>query len=1196
MSNPLKLNELIDFSDTASLDRGIKAISELNRELQKVVKLLNQNGAKTQKELIGIGESIDKLATGTKEGRAELLKLANEFDKSEQKLKDNNKQLRDYEKVIKKLEKEIADLTKAQRQTAKTTTQLEKAVEKKTFATTKEAKEIAKVRVETQRINQENRTQAKLLSDTTGAYERLSIKLNQARKRFKDLAVAEEGSTKEAKELLVEITKLDRKLKQVDKTVGQSFRNVGNYQSAFQGLGQSLLSATPVALGAAGAVQVLTDVLRKGFQVNKDFTLELQKVRGITQATAEEFNQLREDALRLGGATQFTSSQVAQLQTEFGKLGFDTDEILNATEATLNLAIATQSDLAESAAVAGNVIRAFGLDTSETTRVTDVLAKSFTESALDLEKFRESIKLVAPISASANISLEETTALLGKLADAGLSGSIAGNSLKNLISKLTNPTSELAKELGFTVQNGEDLIFAFQELSKGNIDLAKATELTDERSKAAFLTFIKGIDSVEELTNKLNDSDGAAKELADTIADSLAGDIDRLNSSFNNIFEGSKGFTKVLRGIVQFVLAFLNQLKALGQPLLDAFSELGQSLKKLAGEFKFLSGNTNILQGIVNVLTFQLRTTVFVIELLVDVVDFLVRSFTSFIQLISDGITSIKNYLQQFALFNLAVEKTKKLIDFLSLAISGLSVEIKKAFDFTKSAASSLSDAFINLKNRIVDFINENRTLLKIVTRIAFPFTVVIDLTKELGRRFRVLVDDARELIPAFDNLVSSLTDYGKVAKDGVKANKDLADSFNDAETAATSFAKSIAKIVDDQTKTKKERPAIVATKEDLTEEQKRLEDFRRKDEKAIFESNKRKIELNKQFDEKIRKLRLDLQRAESREEFDRIQEDIAKQERERRKNLLAEDTTLNSERIKLLEEYNDVVEDSETRIVDLREDTRQKTKEILEIDTDERIRQTDQEITRAEERARKILEIEEELTKRRQQLEDQLNKAVLTNIRRRIEARFDEQSDNAETAEERERIEKRKQRALLATVGIETYLTSLKFYQAKLEDQEALGLGEAEVLNPSQLALRDAAFAVSAGILTQGFSEGGYTGYGGKYEAAGIVHKDEFVIDKERTAKLGLRDVSMGDFESHMSKVFSVPDMNTSYEQIARDINIQAVTSKTEIDYDRLAKAIGSKMPKFEIIEELGGHLSILRQEGSKKTKTIYKNKNSAL
>jgi len=263
----------------------------------------------------------------------------------------------------------------------------------------------------------------------------------------------------------------------------------------------------------------------------QDFEQVMANVEAISGATSEQMELLEADAKRLGSTTKFTATQVGELQTEFSKLGFTSDELLKVTAGTLDLAAATGEDLAESATVAGATLRGFRLEADETNRVTDVMAKSFSSSALDLFKFKESMKTVAPISAAAGFSIEETTALLGKLADAGLHGSIAGMGLKNILMQLSDESSGLNELFGGQVKTYDDLVVKLKELKAGNFDLADATKYLDKRSAATFLTLINSADDVDVLKKSLDNAAGSAKEMAEIQMDTLEGATLRLGSA-----------------------------------------------------------------------------------------------------------------------------------------------------------------------------------------------------------------------------------------------------------------------------------------------------------------------------------------------------------------------------------------------------------------------------------------------------------------------------------------------------------------------------------------------------------------------------------------------------------------------------------------------------------------------------------------
>ena len=164
------------------------------------------------------------------------------------------------------------------------------------------------------------------------------------------------------------------------KGLNKAERSMDKFGRNMQRTGKNLSMKLTAPLAALGAMS---------FNVFRDFELEMAKVKAVSGATADEFKALSDNAKELGRSTIFSAREVAGLQLEFAKLGFTAKQITGVTEATLNLAQASGSDLARSAEVAGATLRGFGLDVSETGRVTDVMAKSFSTSSMDMESFAE---------------------------------------------------------------------------------------------------------------------------------------------------------------------------------------------------------------------------------------------------------------------------------------------------------------------------------------------------------------------------------------------------------------------------------------------------------------------------------------------------------------------------------------------------------------------------------------------------------------------------------------------------------------------------------------------------------------------------------------------------------------------------------------------------------------------------------------
>ena len=279
-----------------------------------------------------------------------------------------------------------------------------------------------------------------------------------------------------------------------------------------QQFGKNLSMKVTAPIVAMGAVS---------FNVFKGFEAEMAKVQAVSGATAEEFKALSDNAKELGASTMFSAREVAGLQTEFAKLGFTATEITKVTESTLALAQASGSDLARAAEVAGSTLRAFGLDAAETGRVTDVMALSFSSSALDMETFAESMKFVAPVAKSAGMSIEETSAMLQILSNAGIKGSQAGTALRRIIS-----------EIG---ASGKPTAEALKDLATQGLSLADAKDEVGRSAQSALLVLAEGVDQISPLTAELKNSAGAAKEMADIMGDTAFGAGKRLESAMEGL-------------------------------------------------------------------------------------------------------------------------------------------------------------------------------------------------------------------------------------------------------------------------------------------------------------------------------------------------------------------------------------------------------------------------------------------------------------------------------------------------------------------------------------------------------------------------------------------------------------------------------------------------------------------------------------
>jgi len=277
--------------------------------------------------------------------------------------------------------------------------------------------------------------------------------------------------------------------------------------------------------------------------------------RAITGATVEQFKALQDNALKLGATTAKSAIQVASLQKEFAKLGFSTTEIIAATEATINLSIAAESDLGEAAVVAASTIRGFGFAATEATRITDVMAKSFTTTGLNLDKFKTGMANAQVAAKSTGRSFEFTAAALGTIVDTGTDASKAGTDLRAIFSKLAI--------------SGISLEDAYDRVNKSSNKVATAQKLVGDRAFSSLITLSEQTDKVDDLTESYKNSGGAAKEMADIMADNLAGDIVLATSAWEGFIlslnKGEGTISKVFRKGTQAATSFLNTITKINQ-------------------------------------------------------------------------------------------------------------------------------------------------------------------------------------------------------------------------------------------------------------------------------------------------------------------------------------------------------------------------------------------------------------------------------------------------------------------------------------------------------------------------------------------------------------------------------------------------------------------------------------------------------
>ena len=352
------------------------------------------------------------------------------------------------------------------------------------------------------------------------------------------------------------------------------------------------------AAGYIGAQAVVSGVvalftkLREGVGSVVEFEFANSRLAAILGTTSDQIKELTLDAKRLGATTKYTASEATELQIELAKLGFTRKEILDATESVLRFAQATGAEFGEAASLTGAALRMFNADTRETERYVSAMAVATTKSALSFSYLATALPIVGPVAKAFNFSIEDTLALVGKLADAGFDASMSATATRNILLNLADTNGVLAKSLGGPVRTLPELVAGLQKLKEQGVDLNSTLEMTDKRSVAAFNAFLTAADKIVPLRDQITGVESELGNMAHTMEDNAKGAIASLSSAWEALMISLGKNTGVLSGIINEFTELVRSMRAviataeeLGEERLANAARNGQEAAKLDKEW-----------------------------------------------------------------------------------------------------------------------------------------------------------------------------------------------------------------------------------------------------------------------------------------------------------------------------------------------------------------------------------------------------------------------------------------------------------------------------------------------------------------------------------------------------------------------------------------------------------------------------------
>ena len=426
----------------------------------------------------------------------------------------------------------------------------------------------------TELLSQKQKLLAQAVSETKEKLETLKIAAEQA-----NTALANgEISQSQYDALQREIVETEQELKRLEEQANQSataMQKIAATGEQLKDVGGNIESAGKKMLPVTATVTALGTASVK---MAADFEAAMSKVAAVSGASASEMEALTAKAREMGSKTKFSASEAAEAMNYMAMAGWKTEDMLSGIEGVMNLAAASGEDLATTSDIVTDALTAFGLTAQDSGHFADVLAAASSNANTNVSMMGETFKYCAPIAGSLGFSVEDTAEAIGLMANAGIKSTQAGTSLRTIMANLSGEVKICGANIGEvtiatsnadgTMRDLSDILadcrVAFSGLSESE-KAAAAESLVGKNAMSGFLALMNaGEGDINKLSGAIDNCDGAAQNMADTMNDNLEGQLTILKSALEELaISFGQLLIPALREVVQWLQGFIGFLNSL---------------------------------------------------------------------------------------------------------------------------------------------------------------------------------------------------------------------------------------------------------------------------------------------------------------------------------------------------------------------------------------------------------------------------------------------------------------------------------------------------------------------------------------------------------------------------------------------------------------------------------------------------------
>lgn len=428
----------------------------------------------------------------------------------------------------------------------------------------------------TELLAQKHRLLGDAVKETKEKLETLKTAAEQAEQALKDGTITQDqydGLQREIVETEQKLKSLEEQAKQSGTALqeiaakGEKLKTVGDNVTE---VGKKFLPVTAGVVGL-GTVAVKTAA---------DFDSAMSKVAAVSGATGKDLDALRDKAREMGSKTKFSASEAAEAMNYMAMAGWKTEDMLSGIEGVMNLAAASGEDLATTSDIVTDALTAFGLSAKDSGHFADILAAASSNANTNVSMMGETFKYCAPIAGALGFSAEDTAEAIGLMANAGIKGSQAGTALRTIMNNLSGDVKICGSSIGevtvaTTNADGSmrdlsdilaDCRTAFAGLTES--EKAQAAEsLVGKNAMSGFLALMNaGEGDINKLSSAIENCDGCAAGMADTMNNNLEGQLTILKSQLQELaISFGEMLMPAIRTIVGWIQKFVDWLNSMDE-------------------------------------------------------------------------------------------------------------------------------------------------------------------------------------------------------------------------------------------------------------------------------------------------------------------------------------------------------------------------------------------------------------------------------------------------------------------------------------------------------------------------------------------------------------------------------------------------------------------------------------------------------